>query len=77
MCSATAFSVVQSLRDMCHSMNRTIVVSLLHTSPELMELFDDVMILTDGRIIYEYVNLHALKCNFVGIMDGWFYAGVL
>eukprot|EP00889_Picochlorum_renovo_P005071 jgi/Picre1/32101/NNA_007449.t1 len=48
--SATAFSVVQSLRDMCHALNRTIIVSLLHPSPELMDLFDDVVILTDGRV---------------------------
>jgi hypothetical protein len=72
MCSATAFSVVQSLRDMCHALNRTIIVSLLHPSPELMDLFDDVMILTDGRVVYQYVNRNPLQCtNLFGIMDAW------
>lgn len=48
---------------MCHAMNRTIVVSLLHASPELMDLFDDVMILTDGRVVYQYVSRNPLQCT--------------
>ena len=50
--SATTFSVVQSLRDACHAFERTVVVSLLQPPPEVMELFDDLLLLTDGKVIF-------------------------
>ena len=50
--SATAFSVTRSLRDACHTLQRTIVVSLLQPPPEVMQLFDDLLLLTDGKVIY-------------------------
>lgn len=53
--SATTFSVSRSLRDACHTLRRTIVVSLLQPAPEVMELFDDLLLLTDGKLIYQYV----------------------
>ena len=46
------------------------VVSLLHPSPEIFDLFDNVVVLTDGRVIYEYVAGNMLRCiNLIGIMD--------
>lgn len=50
--SATTFSVVQSLRNACHAFERTVVVSLLQPAPEVMELFDDLLLLTDGKVIF-------------------------
>lgn len=50
--SATTFSVINSLRDACHVFERTVVVSLLQPPPEVMELFDDLLLLTDGKVLY-------------------------
>lgn len=50
--SATTFSVVQSLRNACHAFERTVVISLLQPAPEVMELFDDLLLLTDGKVIF-------------------------
>ena len=50
--SATTYSVVQSLRNACHSFERTIAISLLQPAPEVMELFDDLLLLTDGKVIF-------------------------
>ncbi|KAL4527487.1 hypothetical protein Ndes2526B_g08823 [Nannochloris sp. 'desiccata'] len=50
--SATTYSVTRSLRDTCHALNRTIVISLLQPAPEVINLFDDLLLLTDGKVIY-------------------------
>ena len=50
--SATTYSVVQSLRNACHAFERTILISLLQPAPEVMDLFDDLLLLTDGKVIY-------------------------
>ena len=50
--SATTYSVVKYLRDACHALDRTIVISLLQPAPEVMNLFDDLLLLTDGKVIY-------------------------
>ena len=46
--SATTFSVTRWLRVISHALQLTTVVSLLQPSPEVFELFDDVLLLTDG-----------------------------
>jgi ABC-type multidrug transport system ATPase subunit len=51
--SATTFSVVEMLRGACHTLQRTCVISLLQPPPEVMALFDDVLIITDGRVLYQ------------------------
>lgn len=50
--SATTYSVVKSLRNSCHALSRTIIISLLQPAPEVMQLFDDLLLLTDGQVIY-------------------------
>ena len=51
--SATTFSVVRALGATCHALERTIVISLLQPPPEVMELFDDLLLMTDGKVIYQ------------------------
>ncbi len=46
--SATTYTVVEYLRNITHHMNLTTLVSLLQPSPEVYNLFDDVLLLTDG-----------------------------
>lgn len=50
--SATTYSVTQTFLDVTHSLRRTIVISLLQPPPEVFHLFDDVLLLTDGLVVY-------------------------
>jgi ABC-type multidrug transport system ATPase subunit len=43
---------VQSLANWAHSTDATIVVALLQPEPQVYELFDDVLLLSNGRIVY-------------------------
>lgn len=50
--SATAYSVIKALRNACHALRTTYMISLLQPPPEVMRLFDDIILLTDGQIVY-------------------------
>ncbi|GAB4819215.1 hypothetical protein N2152v2_006261 [Parachlorella kessleri] len=50
--SATAYSVLRTFRDVAHSLDRTMLISLLQPAPECIQLFDDVLLLTEGQVIY-------------------------
>ncbi|KAL7099781.1 hypothetical protein ACP275_09G107200 [Erythranthe tilingii] len=51
--SSTTFQIVKSLRQFVHILNGTALISLLQPAPETYELFDDVMLLSDGKIVYQ------------------------
>ncbi|KAL1298136.1 hypothetical protein HN51_042543 [Arachis hypogaea] len=57
--SSTTFQIVSSLRQYVHIMNGTAVISLLQPAPETYELFDDIILISDGQVVYhgarEYV----------------------
>lgn len=40
-------------RDVAHALERTFLISLLQPAPEVIQLFDDILLLTDGRVIYQ------------------------
>lgn len=46
--SATTYTVINYLRNTTHHMYLTTLVSLLQPPPEVYNLFDDVLLLTDG-----------------------------
>ncbi|KAL4442124.1 hypothetical protein ABPG77_011385 [Micractinium sp. CCAP 211/92] len=50
--SATTYSVIRSFVASAHAMGRTTVISLLQPAPEVVNLFDEVLLLTDGRVMY-------------------------
>ncbi|KAL4427934.1 hypothetical protein ABPG75_002023 [Micractinium tetrahymenae] len=50
--SATTYSVIRSFVASAHAMGRTTVISLLQPAPEVVHLFDDILLLTDGRLMY-------------------------
>ncbi|BDA47962.1 ABC transporter G family member 36 [Coccomyxa sp. Obi] len=50
--SATTYTVVQYLRNATHHMHLTTLVSLLQPAPEVYNLFDDVLLLTDGQLMF-------------------------
>ncbi|KAK4780158.1 hypothetical protein SAY87_016264 [Trapa incisa] len=51
--SSTTFQIVKYMRQMVHIMDVTMVISLLQPAPETYELFDDIILLSDGKIVYQ------------------------
>ncbi|XP_057960203.1 pleiotropic drug resistance protein 1-like [Malania oleifera] len=51
--SSTTFQIVNSLRQSIHVLKGTCVISLLQPAPETYDLFDDIILLSDGQIVYQ------------------------
>ncbi|KAJ4970414.1 hypothetical protein NE237_003513 [Protea cynaroides] len=51
--SSTTFQIVKFMRQMAHIMDVTMIISLLQPTPETYELFDDVILLSEGQIVYQ------------------------
>lgn len=51
--SSTTFQIVNFIKQMIHVFDKTAFISLLQPPPETFELFDDVIILGEGRIVYQ------------------------
>ncbi|XP_010254261.1 PREDICTED: pleiotropic drug resistance protein 1-like isoform X1 [Nelumbo nucifera] len=51
--SSTTFQILNSLRQSIHILNGTALISLLQPAPETYELFDDIILLSDGQIVYQ------------------------
>ncbi|XP_013454713.2 pleiotropic drug resistance protein 1 [Medicago truncatula] len=58
--SSTTFQIVKSLRQYVHILNGTAVISLLQPAPETYELFDDIILISDGQIVYQGPREHVL-----------------
>jgi ABC-type multidrug transport system ATPase subunit len=50
--AATLFSVIRWLRALTRELRLTTVASLLQPPPETFQLFDDVMVMNEGTIVY-------------------------
>ncbi|KAL6296586.1 hypothetical protein ACE6H2_004728 [Prunus campanulata] len=51
--SSTTFQIVNSLRQSIHILSGTALISLLQPAPETYDLFDDIILLSDGQIVYQ------------------------
>ncbi|KAF0930606.1 hypothetical protein E2562_033770 [Oryza meyeriana var. granulata] len=51
--SSTTFQIVNCMRNFVHEMEATVLMSLLQPAPETFELFDDLILLSEGKIIYQ------------------------
>jgi ABC-type multidrug transport system ATPase subunit len=51
--SSTTFQIVKSIRQFIHILGGTAMISLLQPAPETYELFDDIILLSDGQIVYQ------------------------
>ncbi|KAL8152023.1 hypothetical protein V2J09_021831 [Rumex salicifolius] len=51
--SSTTFQICKYMRQMVHIMDVTMIISLLQPAPETYELFDDVILLSEGKIAYQ------------------------
>ncbi|KAI3697943.1 hypothetical protein L6452_31049 [Arctium lappa] len=51
--TSTTFQIVKCLQQVAHLTEATILMSLLQPSPETFNLFDDIILLSQGQIIYQ------------------------
>ncbi|XP_043699337.1 ABC transporter G family member 39-like isoform X2 [Telopea speciosissima] len=51
--SSTTYQIVNSLRQATHILGVTTLVALLQPAPETYDLFDDIILLSEGQIVYE------------------------
>ncbi|KAL7187490.1 hypothetical protein ACSBR1_037549 [Camellia fascicularis] len=51
--SSTTYQIVNSIKQSIHILQGTAVISLLQPAPETYDLFDDIILLSDGQIVYE------------------------
>ncbi|XP_030526427.1 pleiotropic drug resistance protein 1-like isoform X1 [Rhodamnia argentea] len=51
--SSTTYQIVKSLKQFNHIFNGTTVISLLQPAPETYDMFDDIILLSDGQIVYQ------------------------
>lgn len=59
--SSTTYQIVKCLQQIAHLSQATILMSLLQPAPETFELFDDVMLLSEGQIVYQGPREHVLQ----------------
>ncbi|OWZ13377.1 Pleiotropic drug resistance protein transporter, partial [Phytophthora megakarya] len=50
--SATAFDIITTQRSIATTLGKTVVISLLQPSPEIFALFDNVLLLNAGEVMY-------------------------
>ncbi|EEY63621.1 ATP-binding Cassette (ABC) Superfamily [Phytophthora infestans T30-4] len=58
--SATTFDIITTQRSIAKTLGKTVVISLLQPSPEVFELFDNVLILNAGEVMYHGPRAQAL-----------------
>ncbi|XBH95564.1 hypothetical protein VPH35_086106 [Triticum aestivum] len=50
--SSSTFQIVKYIRQLVHVMNETVMISLLQPPPETYNLFDDIILLSEGYVVY-------------------------
>ncbi|KAK9727139.1 hypothetical protein RND81_05G260600 [Saponaria officinalis] len=50
--SSTTYQIVKCTRNFVHEMEGTVLMALLQPAPETFELFDDLILLSDGYMVY-------------------------
>ncbi|KAJ9692264.1 hypothetical protein PVL29_011366 [Vitis rotundifolia] len=59
--SSTTFQIVKCLQQIVHLTEATILMSLLQPAPETFDLFDDIILLSEGQIVYQGPRVHILE----------------
>ncbi|KAK9035696.1 hypothetical protein V6N11_077729 [Hibiscus sabdariffa] len=66
--SSTTFQIVTCLQQLAHIIEATLLVSLLQPAPETFDLFDDIILMAEGKIVYHgpcsYVQEFFERCGF-------------
>ncbi|KAL8105524.1 hypothetical protein AgCh_029350 [Apium graveolens] len=59
--SSTTFQIVTCLQQLVHITDATALISLLQPAPETFDLFDDIILLAEGKIVYHGARADVLK----------------
>ncbi|CAN6807598.1 unnamed protein product [Brassica oleracea var. botrytis] len=51
--SSTTFQICKFMRQLVHISDVTMIISLLQPAPETFDLFDDIILLSEGHIVYQ------------------------
>lgn len=58
--SSTTYQIINSIRQSVQIMNKTALISLLQPPPETFELFDDIILISEGQIMYQGPRIYVL-----------------
>ncbi|KAG6615867.1 ATP-binding Cassette (ABC) Superfamily [Phytophthora cinnamomi] len=50
--SAATFDIVKSMRTWCKTLGGSVIVALLQPTPEVVEMFDDILMINEGHMVY-------------------------
>ncbi|KAF6262509.1 ATP-binding cassette transporter [Scenedesmus sp. NREL 46B-D3] len=67
--SSTTYLIVRCIRNYVHLLEATVLMSLLQPPPEVFDLFDDVLLLSEGQVVY-----HGPREDIVGFFAGLGFA---
>ncbi|KAI8836623.1 P-loop containing nucleoside triphosphate hydrolase protein [Chytridium lagenaria] len=81
----TAFSVVHTLRELAHRRNQTYIATIHQPSSQLFRLFDDLLLLSEGRVMYQgptseavaYFSQHKFSCPIRSNPADYFFYHIL
>ncbi|KAJ7530183.1 hypothetical protein O6H91_15G083600 [Diphasiastrum complanatum] len=59
--SSTTYQIVRCIQQFVHLLEGTVFMSLLQPAPETFDLFDDLVLLSEGQIVYQGPRKHVLK----------------
>ncbi|CAH8353869.1 unnamed protein product [Eruca vesicaria subsp. sativa] len=59
--SSTTFQIVKCLQQIVHLTEATVVISLLQPAPETFDLFDDIILLSEGQTVYQGPREHIVE----------------
>lgn len=62
--SSTTYQIVKCVKNFVHQMEATVLMALLQPAPETFDLFDDLILLSEGHVVYEGPREEVL--NFFG-----------
>ncbi|DBB02982.1 TPA: hypothetical protein ACH3X1_013571 [Trebouxia sp. C0004] len=58
--SSTTFQITRTLRDFSHLRQATMLIALLQPTPETYNLFDDILLMSEGKMVYHGPREHIL-----------------
>ncbi|KAJ8442352.1 hypothetical protein Cgig2_018608 [Carnegiea gigantea] len=59
--SSTTYHIINSIRQSVQILNRTALISLLQPPPETFELFDDIILLSEGHMVCQGPRFYVLQ----------------
>ncbi|KAJ4725593.1 Pleiotropic drug resistance ABC transporter [Melia azedarach] len=59
--SSTTYQIVKCLRNFVHQMDATVLMALLQPPPETFDLFDDLVLLSEGYLVYQGPRAEVLE----------------